>query len=152
LGYDITEASLTAKLVAAEIRVIAISTTTGLPLGLDEDPTPYSVDYAGICDTIDGAAGQASHRCSDGGVALVNAPPEEVTTRSCAQNLPADTAMVSDCGTPSMTFDPASQIVISGRMPISWRPSPWWLARQAAPTPLDWATINGEIRLTRRGP
>jgi hypothetical protein len=156
LSYDITEASLTAKLVAAEIRVIAISTTTGLPLGLDEDPTPYSLDYAGICATIDGSAGQASRiAAATGGVALVNVPPEEVTNAILEglQNLPAETAMVSDCAAPvSTTFDPASQIVISGE-DASFLETISVVAGTAGGTYTcqDWATINGEDMVDETG-
>lgn len=59
LGADITEASVTAKLVAENITVLAISTVTGYPAGLDDDPASDAADYNGIC-SIGGAAGQAS--------------------------------------------------------------------------------------------
>jgi hypothetical protein len=57
-GADVTEASATAALQGADITVVAISTTTGVPLALDDDPTSGSTDY-GACPT-GGAAGQAS--------------------------------------------------------------------------------------------
>ena len=79
LGYDITEATATAALVAAGIRVIAVSVYS-LPDGLDLDPTSIGGDYAwayGI--TEDGAAGQASRiAAATGGVALAASSPEEV--------------------------------------------------------------------------
>ena len=56
---DITEASTTAKLVAEQISVIAISTTTGLPDALDGDPTATAFDYPPTC-TVGGTAGQAT--------------------------------------------------------------------------------------------
>lgn len=55
---DITEATATAALVAAGITVVAISTVTGAPAALDDDPVATSADY-GVC-TVGGAAGQAS--------------------------------------------------------------------------------------------
>jgi hypothetical protein len=57
-GADVTEASATAALQAADITVVAISTTTGVPLALDDDPTSGATDY-GVCG-VGGAAGQAT--------------------------------------------------------------------------------------------
>lgn len=59
LGYDIDEGSLTTKLVDNEITIIAISTLTGYPTGLDDDPALSASDYSSIC-TIGGASGQAT--------------------------------------------------------------------------------------------
>ncbi|MDY7078769.1 MAG: hypothetical protein SXV54_17795 [Chloroflexota bacterium] len=59
LAYDITEASATSKLVAENIPVIAISTVTGAPAGLDDDPTSNAGDYIGTC-IIGGTPGQAT--------------------------------------------------------------------------------------------
>jgi hypothetical protein len=56
---DITEASATAKLVAEQISVIAISTTTGFLNALDDDPTASASDYPPTC-AIGGTAGQAT--------------------------------------------------------------------------------------------
>lgn len=56
LSYTITEASVTAKLVAEHIQVIAVSTATP---GLETAPAPISADY-GVCGTPGGSAGQAS--------------------------------------------------------------------------------------------
>jgi len=57
LGADITEVSVTAKLVAEQITVLAISTATP---GLDDNPTPQSTDYVGACGAPGGAAGQGT--------------------------------------------------------------------------------------------
>jgi hypothetical protein len=54
---DITEASATAKLVAEQITVLAISVANP---GLDADPRPISTDYVGACGAPGGAAGQAT--------------------------------------------------------------------------------------------
>lgn len=57
LPADITEASLTAKLVAEKIAVLAISVTNP---GLDGDPVPISMDYNAACGSPAGTAGQAT--------------------------------------------------------------------------------------------
>lgn len=60
LPYDISEASVTAKLAMQDDMVIvAISTDTGTPDALDGDPTIGAVSYAGTC-TVGGGAGQAT--------------------------------------------------------------------------------------------
>jgi len=56
-GADVTEASATAKLVAENITVLAISVSN---LGLDADPTPISSDYVAACGPPGGAPGQAT--------------------------------------------------------------------------------------------
>jgi hypothetical protein len=59
---DITEATVTSKLVAENISVIAISTNTSLPLfpaGLDDDPKKSATDYA-VCGAPGGTPGQAT--------------------------------------------------------------------------------------------
>ena len=80
LGYDIDETTVTDALVAAGVRVIAISLDTGgYPEGIDDDPTVWGGDYAleyGI--TEDGTPGQASRiAAATGGVYLFAATPEE---------------------------------------------------------------------------
>lgn len=83
LGYDITEATVTADLVAAGIKVIAISWDSGDPspyrLGLDDDPNVAGGDYATAYGIVeDGAAGQASRiAAATGGAYLFAATPEE---------------------------------------------------------------------------
>jgi hypothetical protein len=85
LGYDITEATVTADLVAAGIKVIAISWDSGDPspyrLGLDDDPNVAGGDYATAYGIVeDGAAGQASRiAAATGGAYLFAATPEEAT-------------------------------------------------------------------------
>ena len=54
---DVTETSATAKLVAEQITVLAISVSNP---GLDADPKPISNDYVGACGAPGGAAGQAT--------------------------------------------------------------------------------------------
>ena len=58
LGFDITEASATARLVAEDITVLAISTDTGVAGALNGDPTAGG-DYSPPC-VVGGAANQAN--------------------------------------------------------------------------------------------
>ena len=55
---DVTEATATTALAASPVTVVAVSTTTGYPAGLDDDPAATSSDY-GAC-AVAGAAGQAT--------------------------------------------------------------------------------------------
>ncbi len=77
LAYDITEASVTTKLVDAKISVIAIS-VYGYA-GLDEDPIVWgSYDYSGICP-IGGTAGQAQRiAAATNGTDVIGADPGEL--------------------------------------------------------------------------
>jgi len=80
LGYDIDEARVTADLVDAGIKVIAISVDTGYyESGTDDDPLDAGGDYAtayGI--TENGTAGQASRiATATSGAYLFAATPEE---------------------------------------------------------------------------
>jgi hypothetical protein len=58
-GVDITQGSATSELQAAKATVVAISTTTNDPAGLDGDPAATSTDY-GACGTPGGSPGQAT--------------------------------------------------------------------------------------------
>lgn len=58
LPYDITEASMTGKLAAQNITVIAISTDTGIPGALNGDPT-MGGDYTSACGPAGGSPNQA---------------------------------------------------------------------------------------------
>lgn len=58
LGFGITEANATARLVAEDITVLAISTDTGIAAALDGDPT-IGGDYSPTCP-VGGASGQAT--------------------------------------------------------------------------------------------
>ncbi len=46
--------------MAANITVVAISTTTGAPAALDDDPTNGALDYTATCGTPGGTPGQAT--------------------------------------------------------------------------------------------
>jgi hypothetical protein len=122
LGYDIDEASLTAKLVAADIKVVAISVVTAqgafYPDALDDDPTAFGGDYLADCGVEDGAAGQASRiATATGGVHLTGVEPDEIADAILAglTAVEVDVSMESDCTAPiTTTFDPTSQTVVSG--------------------------------------
>jgi hypothetical protein len=83
LGYNITEATVTADLVAAGIKVIAISWDSGpgspYRLGLDDDPNVAGGDYAAAYGIVEnGSPGQASRiATATGGAYLFAATPEE---------------------------------------------------------------------------
>jgi hypothetical protein len=80
LGYDIDEASVTADLVAAGIKVIAISLNSGgYPAGIDDDPNVGGGDYAGFYLIVEnGNPGQATNiAAATGGAYLFAATPEE---------------------------------------------------------------------------
>lgn len=83
LGYDMTETTVTNALVAAGIKVIAISWDSGpgspYRLGLDDDPNVSGGDYAAVYGIVeDGSPGQASRiAAATGGAYLFAATPEE---------------------------------------------------------------------------
>lgn len=68
LSAAITAASVTAKLAAEQIVVLAISTATP---GLDDNPVTSSFEYAAVCGPPGGAAGQASRLAAATGGAFV---------------------------------------------------------------------------------
>lgn len=80
LAYDITEGTVTEDLVGAGITVLAISTTTGYPDGLDDDPTLSAYDYSSTC-SVGGTAGQAT-RIADatGGVHMMDVASSAIVT------------------------------------------------------------------------
>jgi hypothetical protein len=83
LSYDITEETVTDDLVAAGIKVIAISWDSGVTSpyrdGLDDDPNVAGGNYATTYGIVeDGAPGQASRiAAATGGAYLFAATPEE---------------------------------------------------------------------------
>lgn len=72
LPYDITEGSVTAKLAAASITYIGISTVTGYANGMDDDPTYGASDYSGACGAPGGTPGQATRIAAATGGTHVN--------------------------------------------------------------------------------
>lgn len=121
LDYDITEKSVTDKLVAAGIKVIAISVNSGA--GLDLDPKPYSYDYV-ACGEPGGAAGQATRIANaTGGVHLTAVSPDQVSAAiiSGLTNLPVTvTPQIDPACSSELTyaFDPTTMTVTSGEAAI----------------------------------
>ena len=83
---DVTEGSATAELVAATITVVAVSTTTGVPAALDDDPAADAGDYAAACGGIGGTPGQAT-RISGGNQQLA-VPPGSTRVPSSPRSRP----------------------------------------------------------------
>ncbi|MDH5373508.1 MAG: hypothetical protein OEX97_11245, partial [Acidimicrobiia bacterium] len=117
LAYDIDEASLTAKLVANDIRVVAISTQTGYTNALDDDPTSGG-DYLADCGTPGGSTGQATRiAAATGGVHLTGVSSADIAQAILdgLGNVSVEVSMASTCEVPiETTFDPASLVVTSG--------------------------------------
>ena len=117
-GHDLTEASVTAELVAEEIRVIAISTTTGFPAALDDDPTVAAGSYAGTC-AIGGTAGQATRiAAATDGMHLTGVAPGDIADAILAGLGALEVEVTPDatCDDPevTITFDSTSETVVSG--------------------------------------
>jgi hypothetical protein len=114
--HDTTEASLTAELQAAGIKVIAISVTSGP--GLDANPNDHDGDYTPPCATENGAAGQATRlAAATGGAVLTGVAPGDVAD-AILDAIAAVTVTVTPQATChpflSATFAPTSQTVPSG--------------------------------------
>jgi hypothetical protein len=121
-GHDVTEASVTAELVSAGVRVIAISTITDLgsfyPAALDDDPTAFAGDYLATCGTEGGASGQATRiATATDGVHLTDVEAEDIADAILAGlgALPVTVEPSASCDTGlSVSFDQASQVITSG--------------------------------------
>jgi hypothetical protein len=148
LGYNITEASVTADLQAAGIRVVAISTLTGFPDALNDSPSLSAGDYSGTC-AIDGASGQATRiAAATGGVHLAGVAAGNISDAIIEglSSIEVEVAMESNCTGPiNVAFSPASQNVTSGdhanfteTISVDDKPEPGTYTCE------DWATIDGE--------
>jgi len=117
----VTEASVTAALVAAGIKVIAVSVTTGAPGGLNGDPVASSFDY-GACGAPGGAAGQADRiAAATGGQSFGAVPPGEVAGKILEglTALPVTVKPSATCDARlSATFDPTERTVTSGETAV----------------------------------
>ncbi|MFB2979818.1 hypothetical protein [Microseira sp. BLCC-F43] len=73
LSYDITEASVTAKLVAEKIKVLALSMNTNYraPAGLDDEPRNSSSAFKSKCGEPGGTPGQGTRIANATGCKLV---------------------------------------------------------------------------------
>ncbi|HTW28941.1 MAG TPA: vWA domain-containing protein [Acetobacteraceae bacterium] len=91
LGYDITEASVTAKLQAAQITVLALSLNdgSGYANGLNDDPTnllgPLNAAYT-ACGAPGGTPGQATRiAAATGGIVVNSVDPTTIVSTIIAQ-------------------------------------------------------------------
>jgi hypothetical protein len=109
---DVTEASVIAELQAANIKVIAVSVSTG-SLGLDGDP---SGSYSGCPNG--GKPGQASRiTAATGGQSFSNVAPGDVANAILAglTSLPVTVKPVATCDSGlTATFDTTEKTVASG--------------------------------------
>ncbi|WP_412750075.1 vWA domain-containing protein [Krasilnikovia sp. M28-CT-15] len=114
---NVTKASVIAELQAANIKVIAVSTSTPGSLGLDGDPVASSTDY-GVCGSPGGAAGQATDIANaTGGRVFMDVPPNEVSDAILTglTSLPTKVKPVATCDAGlTATFDAAEKTVTSG--------------------------------------
>jgi hypothetical protein len=122
-GHDLTEASVTAELVAAGVRVIAISVVTAsgafYPDALDDDPTAFGGDYLAACGVEGGASGQASRiAAATGGVSLSGVAAGDIAAAILAglTALPVEVTPSASCDDPNVTvsWDALSKTVTSG--------------------------------------
>ncbi len=122
-GHDLTEASVTAELVAAGVRVIAISVVTAsgafYPDALDDDPTAFGGGYAATCGTEGGTSGQATRiAAATGGIHLTGVAAADIADAILAGlgALPVEVTPSASCDDPSVTisFDAPSKVVTSG--------------------------------------
>lgn len=91
LGYAITEASVTSKLVAGQITVLALALNdgSGYPNGLNDDPTnllgPINAAYTG-CGAPGGTPGQATRiAAATGGIVVNNVDPATIVATIIAE-------------------------------------------------------------------
>ncbi len=95
LGYDITEASVTSKLVASGITLLALSLNdgpggSGYPNGLNDDPTnliggPINAAYT-ACGAPGGTPGQATRiAAATGGIVVNSVDPSAIVATIIAQ-------------------------------------------------------------------
>ncbi len=145
----ITEASLKNELgpLGANIKVIAVSVTSGYPSGLDNSPM-YSSSYVASCGSEQGTAGQATRIANaTTGVAMLGVNPTAIVTAilSALTSLPVTVSMTSNCTAPiTTTFSPASITVTSGGVAAFTETIS--VAAGAAPGDYscdDWALIGG---------
>jgi hypothetical protein len=91
LSYDITEASVTAKLVAEKIKVLALSLkSSGAPAGLDDNPKMTPNGYESFCGAPGGTVGQGTRIAKATGGKIVqgvsaNTIVETIKTELAAQ-------------------------------------------------------------------
>ncbi|MBG1266032.1 hypothetical protein [Nostoc sp. WHI] len=89
LSYDITEESVTKKLVAEKIKVLALSLRSdGAPAGLDDDPKTKATGYKPFCGDPGGTEGQGTRIAKATGGKIV----QGVSANTIAETIIAELA------------------------------------------------------------
>ncbi|MGH2769587.1 MAG: hypothetical protein ACRDJF_03590, partial [Actinomycetota bacterium] len=96
LSYDITEASVTAKLAAETITVVALSMSTNFraPAGLDDDPTTHAAGYKTKCGAPGGQSQQGSRIASATGGKLVQGVSADSVVQTIIGQVAAQVAAI----------------------------------------------------------
>ncbi|MUH01269.1 hypothetical protein F7734_56975 [Scytonema sp. UIC 10036] len=97
LSYDITEASVTAKLVAEKIKVLALSLRSdGAPAGLDDDPKTKATGYQPFCGDPGGTQGQGTRIAKATGGKLVQGVSANTIVETIAAELAAQITAIGN--------------------------------------------------------
>ena len=98
LSYDITEASVTAKLVAEKIKVLALSMNTNYraPAGLDDEPRNSSSAFRSKCGEPGGTPGQGTRIAKATGCKLVQGVSVNTIIDTIVTELTAQIAVIGN--------------------------------------------------------
>ncbi|HCV29071.1 MAG TPA: hypothetical protein DGO89_01785 [Microcoleaceae bacterium UBA9251] len=98
LSYDITEASVTAKLVAEKIKVLALSMNTNYraPAGLDDEPRSASSTFKSKCGEPGGTPGQGTRIAKATGCKLVQGVSVDTIMDTIVTELTAQIAVIGN--------------------------------------------------------
>ncbi|NES02204.1 MAG: hypothetical protein F6K22_04760 [Okeania sp. SIO2F4] len=98
LSYDITEASVTAKLVAEKIKVLALSMSTNYraPAGLDDDPKTRATAYKSKCGEPGGTPGQGTRIANATGGKPIQGVDEDTVVEQIETELIAQIAAIGN--------------------------------------------------------
>ncbi|WP_293135289.1 hypothetical protein [Microcoleus sp. bin38.metabat.b11b12b14.051] len=98
LSYDITEASVTAKLVAEKIKVLALSMNTNYraPAGLDDEPRNSSSTFRAKCGEPGGTPGQGTRIAKATGCKLVQGVSVDTIINTIVTELTAQIAVIGN--------------------------------------------------------
>ncbi len=98
LSYDITEASLTAKLVDQKIKVLALSMNTNYraPAGLDDDPKTAATGYKTKCGEPGGTPGQGTRIAKATGCKLVQGVSVDTIIQTIVTELTAQIGVIGN--------------------------------------------------------
>jgi hypothetical protein len=116
LSYDITEASLTAKLVAEKIKVLALSLNINYraPQGLDDEPVPKDNGYQKWCGNPGGIKGQGTRIAKATGCKLVQGVSADTIIQTIATEL---TAQITAIGNVSLVAKGATASFVQAIAP-----------------------------------